>query len=429
MRIPTCIYFCWICMTVSRLSGQALPAGTASPATVTVGQAVAETLANNPALMAERANIPIAEAVLITARLRPNPLLSAGGDHLPLLNTRFNEENAAGPSEFNLRTDFPWERGGKRRYRVEVAENSRASVELSILNAARNITLDVQRAFVDAWLAKESLSVARQNMASLNQIVEVNQARYKAGDIAELEFIRSRLAAVQFQTTVRQWEFRVRTALIELQTLMGRPRYLDSFDITGGLRMDPKIPSQEELHTLAGQSRPDLRSLERDLARAKSNIQLQLAHAKMDVSLGTEYRRQQGVNGTGNSLGFFLSIPLPVYDRNQGEIERARQEERQVQLRIRALQSVIGSEVETAYQQLLTSRALLEDIENRMLRQAHIVREITEYSYRRGEATLLEFLDAQRAYNDTMQGYSEARAEFARSLYLIDAVTGKAPGP
>lgn len=281
---------------------------------------------------------------------------------------------------------------------------------------------------MEGVLAKESLSLARQNLESLNQIVEINTARLKAGDIAEVELVRSRLAALQFETTVRQWELKVRTALTRLQTLLSRPRYVSSFDIAGDLRRDETVPGVEEIQELAREFRPDLRALQRELERGRSDVRLQLAQGRVDYTFGTEYRRQQGVNGKSNSLGVFLSIPLPVYNRNQGEIERARREERQIQLRIRALDSAVSGEVETAYQQSLTARGLLENIESRMLRQAHIVREVTEYSYRRGGATLLEFLDAQRAFNDTMQGHNEARAEYARSLYLLDAVSGKAVG-
>ena len=128
-------------------------------------------------------------------------------------------------------------------------------------------------------------------------------------------------------------------------------------------------------------------------------------------------------------LGFFFSFPVPLFNRNQGEIERARQERRQVEARARALEATIRNEVDNAYQQYATARDLLENIEKDMLGQARQVREITEYSYRRGEASLIELLDAQRAFNDTMQSYNEARAEFARSLFLIDSTSGKAVRP
>jgi len=124
-------------------------------------------------------------------------------------------------------------------------------------------------------------------------------------------------------------------------------------------------------------------------------------------------------------LGIFFSTNLPVFNRNQGEIERARQEQRQIEARIKALTATIHSEVETAYMQFSSARAALERIEASMLSKARDVRQITEFSYRRGEATLIELLDAQRAYNDTIQSYNEARAEYDRGLYRMDAVSGR----
>jgi cobalt-zinc-cadmium efflux system outer membrane protein len=290
----------------------------------------------------------------------------------------------------------------------------------------RSLVLEVQSAFVDALQAKECVALARESLKSLNQIVEINQARRKAGDIAEVELIRSRLAALQFETTVRQWELKERAALARLQTLLGRPGYSASFDIAGELRRDRAIPSAEQARAQALELRPDLKAQRADLDRARAEVRLQLAQGKVDYTVGAEYRRQQGVNGKSNSVGLFFEAPLPFYNRNQGEIERARQEERQAGHRIRALEVSVAGEVEVAHQQLTTAGELLHKIESGMLQQARQVRVITEYSYRRGEASLLEFLDAQRAFNETMQGYNEARAEYARALYVLDSVSGKA---
>jgi cobalt-zinc-cadmium efflux system outer membrane protein len=149
-----------------------------------------------------------------------------------------------------------------------------------------------------------------------------------------------------------------------------------------------------------------------------------LAQGKVDYSLGTEYRRQQGLAGTGNSLGFFFSSNLPVFNRNQGEIQRARQERAQADARIRALQATIENEVETAYLQYRTARESLNRVEQTMLTKATDVRQITERAYRRGGATFLDFLDAQKAYIDTVQLRNTALADFAKSLYTIDAATG-----
>ncbi len=194
----------------------------------------------------------------------------------------------------------------------------------------------------------------------------------------------------------------------------------------GELRRDTVPIDRERLESVALEQRPDLRGFQRDQAGSLADLRLQLAQGKVDYTIGTEYRRQQGLAGRGNSLGVFFSSNLPVFNRNQGEIERARQEQRQIEARIKALTATIATEVETAYLQYSNARTTLDRIEGRMLAKAKDVRSITEFSYRRGEATLIELLDAQRAYNDTIQGYNEARADFARSLYLMDAVSGKA---
>lgn len=392
---------------------------------LTLDQAVAEALEKSLVLLAERSNIAIAEARVLTARLRPNPVVSVGGDHMDLLGTGFNDLNAGGPTEFSLRTDFLWERAGKRRLRTEVAEAARSVAQLQFLNSVRGVVLDVQSAFVDALLARDSLALARENLSSLNQIVEINAARVKAGDLAEVELIRSRLAALQFETSVRQAELKLRAALLRLQTLLGRSKPSPSFDVSGDLSRAKAAPVLEELRTSARELRPDLRALSRDRERAEAELRSQIAQGKVDYTLGTEYRRQQ-VAAKSNSLGVFLNVPLPVFNRNQGEIERARQEQQQIHWRVGALEAAIAAEVENAYQQFLTARSLLEAIEGQMVGQARDVREITEFSYKRGEATLLQLLDAQRAFNETMQAYNEARAEYARNLYLLDAVSGKA---
>src|SRR5437879_1960815 len=179
---------------------------------LTMGQAVTEALDKNISLLAERYNVSVAEARLITARLRPNPIVSVGGDHLDLLGTSYNELNRAGPQEFNFRTDFVLERGGKRASRIEVAENARTVAHLQLLNTIRGLVLDVQSAFVDVQLARESLALAQENLKALNEIVEVNAARVRAGDLADVELVRTRVAALQFQNAVRQAELRLYTA-------------------------------------------------------------------------------------------------------------------------------------------------------------------------------------------------------------------------
>jgi cobalt-zinc-cadmium efflux system outer membrane protein len=355
-------------------------------------------------------------------------VFSSAVDYIDAFGTGFNPQNAAGPTEFNFRMDFVLERGGKRERRVEVAQTAREVAQFQLLNATRLVILDVQGAFVDVLLAKESLALAQENLKAFNSIVQINSVRVQAGDLAKVELIRSRVAALQFQNSVRQAESRLRVARYRLQTLMGRLTPSPSFDVAGDLRRDALATTLERLQEQALQLRPDVQAVTRDQARSLADLRLQLAQGKVDYTIGTEFHRQF-YNGTGSGLGIFFSAPLPVFNRNQGEIERARREQEQLQARMRALQADVRNEVRNAWVQYSTSRELLDSIERDMLAQAREVRVVTEYSYRRGEASFVEFLDAQRAFNDTMQSYNEARAEYARSLYLIDSISGKAVNP
>jgi cobalt-zinc-cadmium efflux system outer membrane protein len=299
---------------------------------------------------------------------------------------------------------------------------------MQFLDSVRQLTLSVQSTFVDVQLAHESLALAQENLRALNAIVDVNRVRVSAGDLAKLELVRSQVAALQFENSVRQAGLRLRTAQNRLQLLLGRSGSSESLEVVGQMRRDPVTATLTDLQARAVQFRPDLQALVRDQARSLNEIRLQLAQAKVDYTVGTMYHHQYGYSN-GRSLGFFLSAPLPVFNRNQGEIERARVEQRQIETRIRALRASIASEVESGFQQYSTARSLLENIEANMLDRAKEVRQTTEYSYRRGEASLVEFLDAQRASNDTIDSYNQARAEYARSLYLLESVTAKELAP
>lgn len=397
------------------------------PLPLTLDQVIDEAVSRNLGLLAERFNISISEARIIQARLRPNPVLSLGGNYLDILGSGFNPSSAAGPTEVNARVDYILERGSKRQERIAVAEASKAVSQLELLNSTRNLLLDVRSAFTDLLLAKENAALARASLEAFDQIVAVNKTRADAGDLARVELVRSEVAQLQFSNQVRQTESRVRLARHRLQALMGRLVFDPAFDVSGQLRRDPLVSAKSELTSMALSARPDLDALRRDQARSQAELRLQLAQGKVDYTVGAAVNRQFGVRGlaSGNSVGVFFSLPLPVYNKNQGEIERAKREQDQILARIRHLEQQIQAEVENAFEQQQTARQLVDRIEADLLDRAKRVREVTDFSYRRGEATFVELLDAQRTYNETMQGYNEARAEYGRAMFLIDAITGK----
>ncbi|MBS1859482.1 MAG: TolC family protein [Acidobacteria bacterium] len=394
------------------------------PDRATLSQAIQEAVEHNLNLLAERYNLSVADARILTARLRPNPVVTAGVDYIDFLN-QFTPDQNVGPTEWNLRTDFLLERGGKRARRIEVATDAREVAKLQLLNTTRLLVLDIQNAFVDVLQAKDNLLLARENLTAFQGIVAVNTDRVRAGDLAKVELTRTQVARIQFQNAVRQAESRLRVALNHLQTLMGRQVPSPTFDVDGSLRRDAQPLVLDTITTEALQLRPDLQALRKDQARSEAEIRNQIAQGKVDYTVSTMFHRQF-YNGISDTLGFFFSAPLPVFNRNQGEIERARQEQRQSEVRIKAAEAGIRDEVRNAWVQYNTSKDVLDSIEHGLLDQARDVRETMEYSYRRGEASLVEFLDAQRAFNDARQSYNDARADFARSLYTIDSISGKA---
>jgi outer membrane protein, heavy metal efflux system len=414
-------------VTVVLFAGVTTPvtAQSQQPRVVTVSRAVQEAVEKNLNLLAERYNVSVAEARIVTARMRPNPLLEIEADALDLLGTGFNNVNFAGPSEYEVGIDWIIERGGKRKRRIEVAENARHVAQWRLLNAARTLALEVRNAFVEALFAKESLALAQEHLRSFNQIVQVNKARVDGGALEPVELRRTQFAALQLQKSALQAQLKLRGAKERLQLLMGRAVAEADFDIIDEPRRDPPPASMEEVERLAFNLRPDLQALRYDQARSLAEVRLQLAQGKVDYIFGVEYLRQQGTAGKGNALGFSLVIPLPIFNRNQGEIGRARLEHRQVEARISAMEAEIRNEARNAWRQYETARELLAYIEADMLKHAGQVLSAMESSYRRGDASFVDFLDARRACIETTQSYNEARAEYARSLYLIDATIGR----
>lgn len=403
----------------ARLSAQPADSGQM----ITVDQAVQEALAKNLDLASQRYSVSVAEASRITAALRPNPVLTVSGQTLNILGADYSPTTPLGPNQLNIHTDFPMERGHKREERIAVASENKSLAELGVKETMRQVIYSVQSAYVDVQQAKANLQLAQDNLDRLRSVVAVNQARLRSGDLAQVELDRSQIAELQYETAVAQAELQLDQAKTQLQVLLGRKQRTAAFDVAPDFRKDVVADSQPEIARQAIARRPDYLLNQEAQARSRADLLLQLANGKIDYSIGTEYTHQRAWGIGGNSLGVYFSMPLPVFNRNQGEIARAQREIAQAGSRIDAAGLSIGGEVEKAYRQYSVSKTLLQNVETNMLSKARSVRDTTEYSYRRGEASLVEFLDAQRAFNDTMQTYNEARASYARSLYLIDSVS------
>jgi outer membrane protein, heavy metal efflux system len=392
----------------------------------TIDRAVQEAVEHNLSLIAERLNLTIADAAITTARLRPNPVLSGGANSLDWLGTGFNEVNGAGPPEYAARVDFPFERGGKRALRTSVATTAKTVAEAQLADAIRRLRLDVTIAAVDVLEAKAKLRLARENLDALDQLVYLNERRLTSGAIAPLEATRSRVAMLQYRGSVKAAELNLTESRLKLQTLLGRQPDASLVDVTDDLASTPApLPADvAALQASARVFRPDLRALHADQARSQSDLRLQLAQGRVDYTFGAEYRRQQGVNGKGNLLGLFVSVPLPVFNRNQGEIARAEAEQSKAGRSLAALETNVAGEVASAYQEFETARQLLVEMERDLLQPVADARAGTTYVYQAGATSLLDVLDAQRTFNETMDTYYTAQAAYRRAEARLGLVAG-----
>ncbi len=200
---------------------------------LTLDSAVQEAIANNLDLAAEKLNVSVAEAREITARLRPNPVLTVSGQTLNLLGARFTPSTPLGPNQFNIHTDFPLERGHKREERIAVAKEERSLAELGVREVMRQVIASVQGAFVDVQQAKEDLKLAQENLKSLESVVAINESRLRAGDLAQVELDRSKVAALEFRTAVQQAQLQLDQAKIQLQQVMGRKWKTTEIEVSG----------------------------------------------------------------------------------------------------------------------------------------------------------------------------------------------------
>ena len=210
-----------------------------------------------------------------------------------------------------------------------------------------------------------------------------------------------------------------------MNVLLGRHADVPAPRIDGELRRDSVVADLAVLRRAALAQRPDLQAAREEQARTTADTRLQVANGRIDYTVSGEFHQQRGGGLSGRSLGAFVSVPLPLFSRNQGEIARARAAETQAAQRLQALSADVDADIITAYSGWTTARDVLQSFEDGTLDRARAVRATTEYAYRSGEASLVELLDAVRALNDTMHGYYEARADYARSLFTLESLAGK----
>jgi cobalt-zinc-cadmium efflux system outer membrane protein len=381
-----------------------------TPPRITLEQAIQLAIQHNHALKAARTQIQQSQAQEVTAAIRPNPLISANSLFIPF--TAATAENINTISEFDLGFGYTFERGQKRKRRIEAARDQTTVTESQVADAERMLAFNVSQQFINALLAKANVDLATQDLDSFQQTVNIGEAQYKAGQISEGDFLKIKLQLLQFQNDKSAAQLAQVQALAALRQLLGYESVPANYELEGQLTYQPLNTSLMDLEAKALVSRPDLRAAEQGVTAAKSQNRLAIANGKRDFNGTFQYSHLSGLN-TGDLL---FSMELPIFDRNQGEIARTRYAITQSDETAQEAKETVLTDVRSAYESLATNQQIVQLYLNGYLKQAQDSRDISAYAYQRGAASLLDFLDAERSYRASQLGYRQALAAYMVAL-------------
>jgi len=373
---------------------------------------------NNPTLRAGRLQVDEAKAGEITASLRPNPQLSVVLDQFTVFNPSVLSANNA---QWTPTVTQLIERQSKRHLRYQSAELAARSSQSDTQDLERNLLFNLRDAFVRLLAAKSVLQFSTDNLSYFDKVIEVNRERFKAGDISNIDFERVELQRVQLESDYQNALVSLRQAKLDLLALMNEKSSADQFDVAGEFDFHDKLPELAEVRQQALLIRPDLQSAERIVQKAQADHKLAWANGSTNPTVGLEYQR----TGPFNTLGIDFAIPLRIFDRNQGEKQRTQIEmDRTLRLREAVMAGVLR-DVDSAHTALVSVVEVLKPYRDHYLPEATDVRETISFSYAHGGSSLLDFLDAQRAYRDTQLNYRNLIANYLSAANQLNFTVGR----
>lgn len=415
------VYFALAVSLPGGFAPQSLWAQTRGPVKITLDQAIQLGLEHNHALKAAQSTILESQAQEITANLRPNPVLSGDTQFLPFFDpSNFNSNYFANSAQFDLGLGYLFERGKKRQHRLQAAKDQTAVTKSQVEDNERSLTFLIASDFVNVQLAESTLDLAQQDLKSFQDTVNISEARYKAGDISEGDYLKIELQLLQFQSDVSQARLAKVQALVTLRQSLGYDSVPDDYDVAGDFDYVPVTMKLEDLQARALQNRPDLRAAIQGVTAAKSQYELAKANGKRDINATIDYTH----TGDVNSASIFGSIDLPIFDRNQGEIARTKYAIGQAQELQLAASDQVMSDVLNAYEGVRTNDQVVQLYRSGYLDQAKESRDISQYAYKRGAASLLDFLDAERSYRSTELAYRQSLASYLTAVEQLREAVG-----
>jgi cobalt-zinc-cadmium efflux system outer membrane protein len=402
--------------------------GLAAGAPLTWPEIRARCEANNLTLQAGRLGIEEARAGEVTANLRPNPQVSLSVDQFRIVG------NATDPFQ-NLTIvasiNYLRERQGKRELRLSSAQEATAIAESTQGDLLRNLMYSLRGAFVQTLQAKAFQALAHDNLANYDQVLTVGRARLQAGDIAQVDLDRLQLQRVQYEADVETAAINLRTAKIQLLQLLNDATPVDQVDVTGTYDFAEPTQTLAAIRQAALDTRPDLKAATQALDKATTDHRLAVANGSVDPTVGLDVGHAVPPEALSFNpplstwFGVSGSVPLRVFDQNQGEKARTAVDISRNQRLVDAARLQVLSDVDSAFASVMSTVALLRPYKATYLPLAARVRETVTLSYQRGGASLLEFLQAEQDDRSVRVTYVNLTAAFLNAVNQLNLAVGR----
>jgi cobalt-zinc-cadmium efflux system outer membrane protein len=381
---------------------------------------------NNPTLLADKLNIDESRAEELTAFLRPNPTFSLSADGTQIAPNKGVWEPFAGTFE-SPSISYLLERRHKRDLRRESAKKATLIAESSHADLERTLIFNLRSAFVSTLQAKAVLQLAKDSLAYYDHVLDIGRNRFDAGDIAQIDLDRLELQRVQYESDEQTAEVNLRTAKIQLLTLLNDRTPIEQFDVDGPFDFNDQLLPRDEFRKIALDTRPDLKAAVEALDKAQTDHKLAIANGSTDPTFSVWYTHNSSTNNpfATNTLGVSVSVPLRVFDRNQGEKLRTQLDITRNERLREAAEAQVLSDVDSGYATLESNVVLLRPYKAKYLQQSVRVRDTITFSYQHGGASLLDFLNAQAEYRSVQLNYENLVGSYLTAAAQLNMAVGR----
>jgi cobalt-zinc-cadmium efflux system outer membrane protein len=381
---------------------------------------------NNPTLQADKLSIDESKAQEITAFLRPNPSFNFSLDGTQITPDQGVWRPFAGTYE-TPGISYLHERQHKRELRLESAKKATLIAESTHADMQRTMLFNLRSAFVSALQAKAVLQLAKDNLVYYDHVLKISKDRFEAGDIAQIDFDRLELGRVQYESDLQTAQQNLENAKIQMLTLMNSRMPVDEFDVSGTYDFNEQLASRDDFRKIALDERPDLKAAVESVDKAQTDHKLAVANGSTDPTWGAWFTHNSSNNNPFglNTLGVSVSIPLRIFDKNQGEKQRTKVDiTRQERLR-EAAEAGVLNDVDTSYAAVASDLILLRPYKAKYLQQAVRVRDTIFFSYQHGGTALLDFLNAESEYRMVELSYANLVGSYLTAAAQLNEAAGR----